>query len=183
MLLRFCVLVTLIVLASCGDLVSIHPLATPSNAAFDASLAGKWQCAAKDCEGAVYILATPGGMGTYDITWVPGEADEPPMRLRGQLVKLGQTRIFDLVAVQKLELAVPVHIYFRVETGENTLTASWLDSEWIQKEASAAGSVAHTIIDQRPVMTAPSAELAKFFLPRAGDRRAVSDALAFRRAQ
>lgn len=43
--------VLLTLMPGCADLLSVHPLTTAETLTFDESLVGKWECAAKDCQG------------------------------------------------------------------------------------------------------------------------------------
>ena len=54
---RLLAVLPLLLLAACGDLLSIHPLATPATTVFDASILGQWQCADKDCKGMALVRA------------------------------------------------------------------------------------------------------------------------------
>ena len=83
----------MLLLSGCGDLLSVHPLATAETAVFDAGLLGEWSNAGKDGAGAL-IRAGSAQKKEYDIVWMPGEADEDALRLKGQLVKVGDRLVF-----------------------------------------------------------------------------------------
>lgn len=170
----------LLLLGSCGDLLSVHPLATKANTTLDSSLLGEWQCVDKDSKGMARVRM---GVGDeYDIIWVPGEADGEPLRLVAKVVKLGEARVLDMVAIKERTLSIPGHFFARIEREGDTLKFRWLDSDWLRAQAVAAGGVAHAIVDRKPVVTAGPAALQAFLLKFGLDSRAVSDSMTFRRA-
>ncbi|MBI5281591.1 MAG: hypothetical protein HY858_07925 [Candidatus Solibacter usitatus] len=170
-------------LAGCGDLLSVHPLATAETTVFDASLTGEWACADKDCKGTALIRAASVEKKEYDIVWIPGDADEEALRLKGKLVKVGERVVFDLVSTKKQELAVAGHFFMLVEKTSDGVKFHWLDSEWLRNRVAWQNALAHTMVGDKPVITAGSAEM-NAFLAKAGlDGKAVSDSLAFRRVK
>ena len=92
----------LLLLPGCGDLLSMHPLATPATQIFDKSLIGQWTCVDKDCKGTVLIRPNPAPKDSYDIVWIPGEAD-------GLSFKLTVWRAPDLNSVT--DASTPADLY------------------------------------------------------------------------
>jgi hypothetical protein len=180
--LLFAFVVTLILLlTACGDLLSVYPLATAETAVFDAGLIGEWSCAGKDCKGTALIRAGSAGNKDYDIVWIPGDADAEALRLKGQLVKVGDRLVFDLVTAKQPDLTVPGHFFMLVEKTSGGVKFHWLDSEWLRNRVMAQNALAHTMVGDKPVITAGSAEIGAFLLKFGLDAKAVSDSLVFKR--
>ena len=181
---RWIVLVALLTLMpGCADLLSVHPLATAETLTFDESLVGAWECAPKDCKGTAYLRADSAAKKTYDVVWVPGDGTDDPLRLRGQLARVGNRLVMDLVMAKRADLAVPGHFFLLVQKKDDGLTFQWLDSEWLRAEAMGANGVAHTMVDEKPVLTAGSAAVQAFLLKFGLDSRAVSGGMVFKRAK
>lgn len=178
-----CATAVLLLLTGCTDLLSVHPLSTPETVVFDESLTGEWACADKDCKGSVLIRAGSAANKDYDIIWIPGEDDDEPLRLKGQLVKVGDRLVFDLVTTRRTEMAVPGHFFMLVEKTANTAKFHWLDSEWLRNQVISQKTLPHTMVNDKPVITASSAELNAFLAKFGLDARAVSDTLSFKRAK
>ncbi|MBL8241770.1 MAG: hypothetical protein JNM66_30380 [Bryobacterales bacterium] len=181
---RWIVLVALITLMpGCADLLSVHSLATAESLTFDESLLGEWECAPKECKGTAYLRADAAARKTYDIVWVPGEGSDEPLRLRGQLVRVGSRIVLDLVTAKRADMAVPGHFFLLMQKRDDGLTFQWLDSEWLRQEAMGANGVAHTMIDDKPVLTAGSTAVQAFLLKFGQDSRAVSGGMVFKRTK
>jgi hypothetical protein len=170
-------------LAGCGDLLSVHPLATAETAVFDAGLTGEWSCSDKDCKGTALIRAGSAARKEYDIVWIPGDADEESLRLKGQLVKVGDRLVFDLVSTRKADLAVPGHFFMLVEKSADGVKFSWLDSEWLRNRIILQGALAHAMVGDKPVITASSAEINAFLAKSGLDPQAQNGSLAFKRVK
>jgi hypothetical protein len=173
----------LVLLAGCVDLTSVHPLATPETVTFDASLIGEWTSGDKDDGGKAFIRAAPGGAKAYDIIWAPDEADEEPLRLKGQLVKVGNRLVFDLITTKKQDMAVPVHFFMLVDRQEETLKLQWLDSEWLRDQVVSQQALAYTMYGDKPVITSRGAEINAFLAKFGLDARAAADTLVFTRVK
>ena len=178
----FAMAVTLL-LSGCGDLLSVHPLATAETAVFDAGLTGEWSCADKDCKGAALIRAGSAERKDYEIVWIPGDADEDALRLKGQLVRVGDRLVFDLIAVKKTDLAIPGHFFLLVEKTADGVKFHWLDSDWLRSRVISQGGLAHAMVDDKPVITAGSAEINAFLAKFGLDAQAVSGSMSFKRVK
>lgn len=176
---RFFALLPFLLLPACGDLLSVHPLATPATTVFDASLLGEWQCAGKDCKGMVVLRE--GANRGYDIVWVPGEADGEPLRMQGRLVKVGSREVMDVIAIRDRTFSVPGHFFLLMQRTGDGVRFQWLDSEWLRNQAAAPGVVAHAMVDDKPVLTAEGGALQTFLAKYGLDVRAVSGTMDFRR--
>ncbi|MBI5085579.1 MAG: hypothetical protein HZB13_13385 [Acidobacteria bacterium] len=176
-------LIGMLLLSGCGDLLSVHPLATAETAVFDAGLIGEWACSDKDCKGTALIRAASVEKKEYDIVWIPGDADDETLRLKGKLVKVGDRVVFDLVTTRKQELAVAGHFFMLVEKTGDGVKFYWLDSEWLRNRVVWQNALAHTMVGDKPVITAGSAEINAFLAKFGLDGKAVSDSLGFRRVK
>lgn len=171
----------LLLLPGCGDLLSVQPLATPATLTFDRTLLGQWSCADKDCKGTVLIRANTTPKDSYDIVWVPGEADGEPLRMTGQLVKVGNRAVFDLVAVKREPLTIPGHFFMLLEKSPAGVAFHWLDSEWLRAKLTAPNAPAHTMAGDKAVLIADSARLNAFLAEFGLDPKARSGSLTFKR--
>jgi len=172
----------LLPLSGCGDLLSVHPLATPATITFEPSLIGQWTCTNKDWKGTAVIRVAPDAKDSYDVVWIPGEPDGEPWRLSGQLVKVGGRVVFDLVAIKRTELSIPGHFFMLMEKTAGGVTFHWLDSEWLRAKLNSSNAPPHAKIGDKPVLTADSARLNAFLAEYGLDPKAKSASLTFNRA-
>ncbi len=171
-------MVFMLLLSGCTDLLSVHPLATAETAVFDAGLTGEWSCADQDSTGVALIRAGSAQKKDYDIVWLPDEGEA--LRLKGQLVKVGDRLVFDLIAVKQTDLAVPAHFFMLVEKTADGVKFHWLDSEWLRSRVISPDALAHAMVDGKPVITAGSAEINAFLAKFGLDPQAVSGSLSFK---
>jgi len=172
---RTLLLALLTMLAGCGDLLSVHPLA--AKGVMDGTLTGEWICAEKDCKGSVLVRPEE---GYYDIIWIPGEADGEPLRLQGRMVKIGTRMVLDLVTAKRADLAIPGHFFMLLEKSGAGVKFHWLDSDWLRKQA--AGTT-NLMVDSQPILTGDSATLQAFLLRFGLDPKATAGSMAFRRVK
>jgi hypothetical protein len=177
----------MLLLSGCSDLLSVQPLATAETAVFDAGLIGEWSFAGgapggfehsdiRDLRGVALIRAGSAQKKDYDIVWIPDEGEA--LRLKGQLVKVGDRQVFDLIAVKKTDLAIPAHFFMLVEKTADGVKFHWLDSEWLRSQVISQNGLAHAMVNDKPVITAGSAEI-KAFLEKFGlDAQAASGSLS-----
>ena len=168
----------MLLLAGCGDLLSVYPLATPETAVFDAGLTGEWACADKDCSDVALIRAGSTQKKDYDVVWIPDKGET--LRLKGQLAKVSTRLVFDLVAVKETDLAIPAHFFLLVEKTADGVKFHWLDSDWLRSQVTARNGLAHVMEDDKPVITAGSAEINAFLAKFGLDARAVSGSMSFK---
>jgi hypothetical protein len=168
-------------LCSCGDLLSVYPLATPETTYFDDTLVGEWNCTAEDCKGTVLIRPDSAARKYYDIVWIPGERDGEPLRLQGRLVKAGTMPVFDLVAVRRAELTIPGHFFLSMTKTTDGVQFQWLDSDWLRDQAKGPDGVAHLMVEDKPVITAGSAAISAFLQKFGSQPKASAGTLVFKR--
>jgi hypothetical protein len=174
-------IVFMLLLSGCTDLLSVNPLATAETAVFDAGLTGEWSCADQDCEGVALIRAGSAQKKDYDIVWLPRNADDDVLHLKGQLVKVGDRLVFDLIAVKQTSLAVPAHFFMLVEKTADGVKFHWLDSDWLRSRVIPQNALPHAMVGDKPVITAGSAEINAFLAKFGLDPQAVSGSLSFKR--
>ena len=117
----------------------------------------------------------------YDIVWLPGEGEA--LRLKGQLVKVGDRLVFDLIVVQQTTLAIPAHFFMLVEKTADGVKFHWLDSDWLRDRVMSKDALAHAMVDDKPVITAGSAEINAFLAKFGLDAQAASGSLLFKRVK
>jgi hypothetical protein len=177
------VMVVMLLLSGCGPaLWSVQPLATAETAVFDAGLTGEWLCADKGCSDvALIIRAASAQKKDYDVLRIPGVTGEDLLHLKGQLVKVGDRLVFDLIAVKQTYLAVvPVHFFMLVEKTADGVKFHFLDSEWLRSQVISQNGLAHTTVDDMLVITAGSAEISAFLAKFGLDAQAVSGSRSFK---
>lgn len=175
------VMAGLSILTGCVDLMSVHPLATNETAVFDPALVGEWFHSDEDGVTVAWIRPGAPSSKDYDILWIPAKPDEPPLRLNGHLVKIGGRLVFDLVKSERPEMGVSVHFFMLVDRQPDQLRLGWLDSEWLRGRVVSQNKLTHVMVEGKPVITAPSAELAAFMNEFGFDPRAVSDTITLKR--
>jgi hypothetical protein len=178
----------MLLLSGCSDLLSVQPLATAETAVFDAGLIGEWLCtesgpgpSGKSLEGVALIRAGSAQKKDYDIVWLPDEGEA--LRLKGQLVKVGDRLVFDLIAVKETTLAIPAHFFMLVEKTADGVKFHWLDSKWLRDRVMSKDVLAHAMVDDKPVITAGSAEIHAFLAKFGLDAQAVSGSLSCKRVK
>ncbi len=171
----------LLLMTGCSDLLSVHPLATPATLVFDAGLTGVWSCNHKDCDGTALIRPAAELKDSYDIVWVPAEADAEPLRFTGQLVKVGTRVVMDLVTVKPANASIPGHFFMLVEKTTAGVTFHRLDSEWLRIQLIGPNTPAHAMAGGKPVLTAESARINVFLAEFGLDPKAASSRMALKR--
>jgi hypothetical protein len=173
----------MLLLSGCCDLLSVQPLATAETTVFDAGLTGEWSCADTNCK-RVGLLIRAGSTEKkdYDILWIPEDSEEV-LRLKGQLVKVGDRLVFDLITRIRPDLMLPAHFFLLVEKTEDGVKFYWLDSKWLRDRVMSKDGLAHAMVDDKPVITAGSAEINAFLAKFGLDPQAVSDSLSFKRVK
>lgn len=79
--------------------------------------------------GDAYLRAAATVKKAYDVVWVPGEGNDDALRLRGQLVRVGNRLVLDLVTAKRADMAIPGHFFLLVRKKEDGVTFQRLDSE------------------------------------------------------
>jgi hypothetical protein len=144
-----------LLLTGCGDLMSLEPLATKENTVFDSALPGTWT----DNQDTLCVVraANP----AYNIVWINTGDGGDETRLQGRLVKVGEERVLDVSAVDPGAFSVAAHVFVRVHLADGALELRFLDSEWLQEQVK-VNSLAWSLLEDHPVITAPTAQLVTF---------------------
>jgi hypothetical protein len=177
----------MLLLSGCSDLLSVQPLATAETTVFDAGLTGDWSCADEgrgdysNLKGVALIRAGSAEKKEYDIVWLPDKGEA--LRLKGQLVKVGDRLVFDLIAVKETTLAVPAHFFMLVQKTGDGVKFHWLDSDWLRDRVMSKDALAHAMVDDKPVITAGSAEINAFLAKFGLDAQAGSGSLSLKRVK
>jgi hypothetical protein len=167
-----------LLLSGCSDLFSVNPLATAETTVFDAGLLGEWSseggggAAGKDLDGSVLVRAGAAERKEYEIVWIPKEGEA--LRLRGQLVRVGDRLIFDLLAIKEANWAVPGHFFMLMERGADGVMFHWLDSDWLRQKVMLPNALAHAVGEDKPVIVAGGAQINAFLAKYGLDPQAVS---------
>ena len=168
----------MLLLSGCSDLFSVNPLATAETTVFDAGLLGEWSSEGgggpqgKDLDGSVLVRAGAAEKQEYDIVWIPKEGEA--LRLRGQLVRVGDRLIFDLLAIKEGNWAVPGHFFMLMERGADGVMFHWLDSDWLRQKVMLPNALAHAVGEDKPVIVAGGAQINAFLAKYGLDPQAVS---------
>ena len=115
------VVASILLLSGCSDLFSVQPLATAETTVFEPRLLGEWSSTSsggsdadgRNLNGLVLFRAGEAGKKEYDITWIPNQGEA--LRLRGQLVKVGDRLILDLLAMKESNWGIPGHFFMLME--------------------------------------------------------------------
>lgn len=178
---------SMLLLSGCSDLFSVHPLATAETTVFDSTLLGEWSSEGgsgpegRDMNGSVLIRAGAAEKKEYDIVWIPKEGEA--LRLRGQLVRVGDRQIFDLLAIKEGAWGVPAHFFMLMEKGADEVEFHWLDSEWLRQKVMSPNALAHAMVEDKPVVTAGSAQINAFLAKYGLDPQAASVTATLKRVK
>ncbi|HNS20893.1 MAG TPA: hypothetical protein PKH24_10360 [Sedimentisphaerales bacterium] len=199
-------------MAGCVPIVSLHPLFTKDEIAFDEKLVGTWVDDVNDPK------------TTWEFSRLDDSARENPLLEPWQddltklyrlvvtddenhkgsfyacFVKLGERRFLDVFAdrfpsgeqdPEKMSLIYnvfffqPVHTFLRVDAIGEKLTLRMTDDDKFKELIQAEpNAVKHEVIDKRPILTASTKDLQAFVTKYAGDERLFpSDITLIRKTQ
>jgi hypothetical protein len=96
---------------------------------------------------------------------------------------VGDRLVFDLIAVKKTDLAIPGHFFLLVEKTADGVKFHWLDSDWLRSQVISKNGLAHAMVDDKPVITADSAEINAFLVRFGMDAQAASGSMSFKRVK
>lgn len=138
-------------LAGCGPAISIQPLYTEQELAYDLPLEGSWT--AQD-DGTVWQVRRSGD--GYDFE---GSGE----KFNVHLLKVNGVRFLDVTTHNDSGLAIPGHIFGKVWMEGGNLRIALLDDDWVQKMVKQGlGPQAVINADQSVVLTADSKDLQRF---------------------
>jgi len=165
-------LIGALLLTGCSKLVSLNPFVSEQEAGFDTALVGTWH----DDDGNLYIIDRI--KDHYAITYLEKSS---VMRFEAWLLETADAKLLDLESSNEDPFQIAVHVPVRVWSDGSTLRFAFLDSEWLKQQA--MQDLSAQVIDDRTLITAPSAD-ARAFLARLGaDTRAHSEVRVLHKAQ
>lgn len=175
---RFAAVAALALLATgCGELLSVHPLATKDNSVFDPALVGVWS------DGDDLLLrVSEDKPAAYDILWM-NTKDSDKVKLKGRLVQLRDQKVLDLWPADPTPFSIPGHAFLLVRTVGDGLEVRFLDSKWLQAKVRESGALAHTLIEGDPVITGPTPQVEAFLLKFGLSAEAQDEPLRLRRLE
>jgi hypothetical protein len=158
-------------LTGCGpDMMSLHPLYTPSDVVFEEALLGRWlHVEGRSSE--VWRFERQ-GEDAYELR----VDDDKPIACR--LVRLSNYLFLDASAVDAGDTGIRGHMFFRVELDRDTLRLASPDDKWL-REKLAQNALAHERVRDGKrttlVIRASTLDLQAFFLNGAADPRAFPE--------
>jgi hypothetical protein len=172
----FLALASALILIGCDSpaLLSLDPVATDQEAVFDPTLLGTWG-ANPDTD--LCIFRRNGDTG-YAITYV---SDGNVRQFSARLFRVGEASMLDLTPEGSDDFQVAGHALVRIWTEGGTLRWTYLDTEWLRKQASQL--LPNKTDDKRMVLIAPGAAVRAFVAKYGGDDQAHGDATEWQRVQ
>jgi hypothetical protein len=165
-----------LILTGCDTpaLLSLDPVVTDKDAAFDPTLLGTWE-AKQDKD--LCIFRRNGDSG-YAITYV---SDGSVRQFSARLFRVGEVSMLDLTPEGSDDFQIAGHALVRIWTEGGTLRWAYLDTEWLRKQASQP--LPNRADDKRMVLTAPGAAVRAFVAKYGVDDKAHGDTTEWQRVQ
>ena len=172
----FLALAGALILTGCDNpaLLSLDPVATDQDAAFDPTLLGTWG-ASQDRD--LCIIRRDGDSG-YAITYMSGGDTR---QFTARLFRVGEASMLDLTPDGSDDFRIAGHAVVRIWIGGGTLRWTYLDTEWLRKQASQL--LPNKTDDKRMVLTAPGAAVRAFVAKYGVDDKAHADTTEWQRVQ
>jgi hypothetical protein len=118
-----------LLMAGCGSVVSISPLSTDENIIQDPGLIGAWQGADSDD----IMVIRQADNKAYQALYTSMKDSDSTTLFEVRLVDLEGGRFADLVR-DTSGWTIPGHSFAKVSRAGDTLTLSFLDSDWLKQE-------------------------------------------------
>ena len=165
-----------LILTGCDNpaLLSLEPVVTDQDAVFDTTLLGTWG-ASQDKD--LCIFRRDGDSG-YAITYLSGGGVR---QFSARLFRIGEVSMLDLTPDGSDDFQIAGHALVRIWTEGGALRWSYLDTEWLRKQASQL--LPNRADDKRMVLTAPGAAVRTFVAKYGVDDKAHGDATEWQRMQ
>lgn len=172
-----------VILGGCVPVVSLHPLFNEKNVVFDEKLLGTWV----DTNTTWEFSRTEEPQNAYKLIF-SDEEDKKGLFV-AHLVKLKDKLFLDACPApweqqdpNKIEWAyntlflIPAHTFIKINSIEPQLKMQVTDDEKMREFLEAdPNAVKHTLLDDKPVLTASTKELKAFVLKYADDDRVFTD--------
>ncbi len=127
-----------LLMTGCGSVVSNSPLYSDENVVQDAGLIGTWQVSDSDD----ILVVRQADTQAYKVLYTSMKDSAPTMLFEVRLVDLQGARFADLER-DTSGWTIPGHSFAKVARAGDTLTLSFLDSDWLKQE----------IMNERPAAT------------------------------
>ena len=165
-----------LILTGCDTpaLLSLEPVVTDQDAAFDPTLLGTWEA---DHGNDLCIIRRDGDTG-YAITHV---SDGSVRQFSARLFRVGEASVLELTPEGTDDFQIAGHAVVRIWTGGGTLRWTYLDTEWLRKQA--APLLPNRADDKRMVLTAPGAAVRAFVAKYGIDDKAHGNTAEWQRVQ
>jgi hypothetical protein len=118
-----------LLMTGCGSIVSVSPLYSDETITQNPGLIGTWQASTGDD----ILLVRAGDNKTYQALYTSMKDSASTMLFQVQLVKLQGTLYADLVR-DTSGWAIPGHAFAQISLSGDTLSVSFLDSDWLKQE-------------------------------------------------
>lgn len=160
-----------------GCVPSLQPYYTAKDLVWDQALVGEW-VAPKDGD---WLVVRRAGEKQYEVRMKPSPED--PAVFEARLLELGDMRFVDLYpAKPHLSHTIAVHSVYKLERRGDTLRLAGLDESWLKKMIRDGKlQIAHELVDNDLLLTAPTARLQELITRYAGDVQAFPGPQEYRR--
>jgi hypothetical protein len=163
-------LTSVLFIAGCGDLLSLHPLYTEQDRVLDAALEGRWE------DNDNLLTVTRDG-AAYEVTFQSKGTPEERQQYEMRLVDIAGVRMADLLP----RSGILGHMFVRVRVSGGELRIAFFDSAWL-RERLPHENVGVARGNQQAVLIVPTAKLRKLVTRYAAHPQAFGDELVYRRA-
>jgi hypothetical protein len=165
-----------LILTGCDNpaLLSLEPVVTDQEAVFDPTLLGAWGA---NPDKDLCIIRRDGETG-YAVTYLSGGSVR---QFTARLFRVGEASMLDLTPDGSDDFQIAGHSVVRIWTGGGTLRWTYLDAEWLRKQA--AQLLPNRADDKRMVLTAPGAAVRAFMAKYGVDDKAHGDTTEWQRVQ
>jgi hypothetical protein len=187
--LQVCSLTALLgLLTGCASVVSLHPLALPTDqdAIFDPALVGTWEDLDPHGKTTYTVARAESGYTVALRSSDPGAAGKREVKLSMHLLKVGDRRLLDVYtkdlacvsdACDNYDMQLPVHVFFRIRLDKDSAWVSEMDSDWLKEQIKTRGQLRHEVLTEdhdKVVLTASPGELRRYLLPYVADDRSFA---------
>jgi len=166
------VLGTALLMAGCGDLLSLHALYTAQDNVADPALEGKWES-----KNDVLLIQRFARLASdfYEVKLQSKKNSSESAKYEVRLVDVGGVRFADLLSADTIG-----HMLLKVRVSGDQLHFAFFDSEWLRQR------VPHEEVDlvnnrKQAVLTAKTPELRNLVAKYASERKAYNEEVTFRR--
>ena len=157
-----------LLLAGCGDLLSLHPLCTGGDRVFDAALEGRWET-----EDDLLLVNRAGD--AYEAILQSKKNPSEQVKYEVRLVDIKGIRFADIIPTDAIG-----HMIVKLSGTEAQLRIAFFDSKWLRQRVPHE-EVAVAKNNRQAVLTARTPQLRNLVGQYASEPRAYDDEVVFRR--